>query len=451
MPAQTDILARFPQLHRFVAQRHLKGTFAQFIPGMSESETCRWIGRRLLFWRRGIPPGPRLGIVSSRLGRRLHEKPNWFRMLRAAADHAAADDSSLVVAPETAAAPFVRKCAERFGLRTIPVHISERPSLEEWIEELEQLESPEPMAYPVSVSPGLGPEPDEFTQRLADRATMALSMKLLAFYVRPRGNIFELLRQRLETGSDSATATFIGLGDGLTSPDVARELMDRGALGWHLIPPPPAPKVTVTPRIVTPRIVDVPRDAEWPFLSHWTRGCDGPWPGQPDDEYLEELINGSANADHSPLATLTRILRQRRIEASGRLIRGQTPVVSFTAVPLGAFIQRRHYQRHQRRWDFEPYGIAIRRRWLEQRNVRPVIYGDDQTWESLPPDQRPWFQTRQTRDQRTTWTSEQEWRHLGSLDLRTLTDNDVMLFVPTVADAEHLGQLVSWPVAVLES
>ena len=70
------------------------------------------------------------------------------------------------------------------------------------------------------------------------------------------------------------------------------------------------------------------------YLTHCTRGADGPWPDQDRAEYLDSLILGRPDAAHSALAALTRIVQQRRLLATGRAIRGGTPVVCFTAVGI---------------------------------------------------------------------------------------------------------------------
>ena len=59
--------------------------------------------------------------------------------------------------------------------------------------------------------------------------------------------------------------------------------------------------------------------------------------------------------------------RSGRLIASSEFVRGETPVVSLTAVPLGEIRTLRTYRSHLSRWDFEPYGICIRRDWLQRR------------------------------------------------------------------------------------
>ena len=142
-------------------------------------------------------------------------------------------------------------------------------------------------------------------------------------------------------------------------------------------------------------IVAQPAEDSWDYLVHWTRRQIGPWPDQCEAAYLDELLFDCERADRSALAALTRILASQRIVATHRLTRGAVGVVCFTARRLPELLQFRAFRRHHRRWDFEPYGICVERRWLERRGARPVIYGDDQLWQQLSTADQPFFQLAQ--------------------------------------------------------
>lgn len=43
-----------------------------------------WLGLRLMWWPSGIPEGRKVAWVSSRLGRAIDERPDWFAVLRSA-------------------------------------------------------------------------------------------------------------------------------------------------------------------------------------------------------------------------------------------------------------------------------------------------------------------------------------------------------------------------------
>ncbi len=239
----------------------------------------------------------------------------------------------------------------------------------------------------------------------------------------------------------------------------AAELLDAGAVGWVVSATEPPKERVPTPRpaagLSAPaKVVDISRvsGAEpWEYLTHWTRRCDGPWPDQREEEYLEELIVQPDRADRSPLATLRRIIHTRRLRASPRAIRGGAAVVCFTAVPLADLPHRRVFRPHRTRWDFEPYGICLRRDWLVQRGARPVQYGQPELWSALPEEERPFFQAGQTRGRGRVmdWTAEEEWRHVGDLPLDKVPADAALVFVPSEAEAAGLAEESPWPVVVL--
>ena len=132
-------------------------------------------------------------------------------------------------------------------------------------------------------------------------------------------------------------------------------------------------------------------------------------------------------------------------------IRGGVKVVSFTKASLEDLRGLRTFRSHRGRWDFEPYGICIRRDSLAALGGRPVQYGDEQLWRSLPADDRPFFQKFDTCEQDIDWRVEQEWRYLGDLDLTQIAPDEGLVFVPSQAEAEHAARLSPWPVTVLKT
>ena len=131
--------------------------------------------------------------------------------------------------------------------------------------------------------------------------------------------------------------------------------------------------------------------------------------------------------------------------ASSRLIRNGYQVVCFTSLNLFQALGSRVYRTHLRRWDFEPYGICIARCCLEQRGARPVVYGDDETWQQLADNEQPCFQWIGS----TTgadWRGESEWRHVGDLDLRQLSPRQAFVFVPSADAKQSLASISRWPI-----
>ena len=202
------------------------------------------------------------------------------------------------------------------------------------------------------------------------------------------------------------------------------------------------------------RIISVPTAVDWPYLAHCTRAARGAWPDQPQDDFLDDLIFSAEFADHSALAALRRILIQQQILATSNAIRGGAALVSFTAVQLVDVPKLRTFRVHRGRWDFEPYGICIRREHLQQSGARPVTYGDHADWDRLSASDRPFFQRRFSRNAKTgvsiDWSQEREWRILGNVDLGFVDDDSALVFVPTVEESRTLRPHCRWPVVVLD-
>lgn len=190
------------------------------------------------------------------------------------------------------------------------------------------------------------------------------------------------------------------------------------------------------------------------MLTHCTRAPDGAWPDESVEAYRDGLMFDRPAPPRSALDTLQRIVMQRRLLAGSRGIRGGWRVVCFTAVPLADLSKLRVYRPHRVRWDFGPYGICICRRWLAAAGTRPVRYGDDVLWQTLPSVQRPWFQKRFTecraKARPIDWSVEREWRHVGDVDLESLPGHSALLFVPSLGEAERLARASPWPVTVFE-
>jgi len=189
------------------------------------------------------------------------------------------------------------------------------------------------------------------------------------------------------------------------------------------------------------------------YLIHCTRAAPGPWPDQSWDAYRDQLLLGDSDAIRSALLTLTRIIRQRRLLASDQAIRGGFHVVAFTETPIDQLRKLHQYRSHRGRWDFEPYGVCIDRRWLSGRGARPVLYGELSDWDHLPPEQRPFFQRSQSSTRRKSqvldWTREREWRHLGDLAIDQLPADAGAVFVSHADEVAAVQAISPWPVFIL--
>jgi len=434
----------------------------------------RWLGPRLAWWPQGIPAGRRIGLASSRLGRRLESQTLWFTTLRTICARTDARRDRLLVATGTTAAHLVERCATLYGRRVLRMEIAnDQRALAGWWRELPGTtpSGAGDSALRLLLSPPLVAARSEPGMEILsdvparDRALVALSDCLVALHVRRGGHVEWLLRQRLADTSWPVATVHVALGEPLVPADLAGELLQRGAVGWLVCSGLP---IDATPRGLWPNAAQDPSGipggstrpapiVPWPweeatYLTHCTRRQDGPWSDQSRDEFHDRLLLGGEGTDHSALAALARIVAQRRLVASARAIRGGTPVVCFTAAPLDELQRLRVFRPHRVRWDFEPYGLSIRRDWMVARGAQPVRYGNEADWRAMPAGERPLFQSRRSRGRRATpldWTVEQEWRHVGDLDLGDLAADEAVVFVPSEAEARHLAAFSCWPIAVL--
>ena len=447
----------------------------------------RWLGPRLLWWPRGEPEGRKVAWVSSRLGRAIDERPDWFAVLRSAVAKLDPAHDVLLTAPSTTVDRFLERAAILFGLRRLRVHLDERRTLVDWLVRLRRqlwrnchahdaesnadLTATEvflsPMigdfGEPVGVSPRTRSErPVADAHRLAeelplsDRVLIAAADQLLALQVRPKGNLHQLLRARLTAPAWPTASVWLALGESLVPSDVANELQSLGAVGWWLLVEHVSNVLEPSQSAGTLKTCPTQSAFPWPdgeYLVHWTRRRDGPWPDQSETDFIDDLLLSRESTSHSAFAALSRIVQQRRLIASAAGIRGETAVVSFSANSLHDAMQRRTFRAHRGRWDGEAYGLCVRREWLQARGVKPVIYGDDANWLTMPDSERPFFQLRTTRSQRGAklidWSEEAEWRVPHDLDLSESGRDDVMLFVASESEAKQLVAVSPWPVHVM--
>lgn len=458
-------------------------------PGCESPRVDRWLGPRLMWWPRGVPEGRKVAWASSRLGRAIDERPDWFAVLRSAAAKFDPARDVLLTAPSTTVDRFLERAAILFGLRRLRVHLDERRSLVDWLTRLRRqlwrsclahdAESShasgavvESASSEVFVSPTVGQallpvscstiqngqECPSDNLPLSDRVLIAAADQVLALQVRSNGNLHQLLRARLSDSAWPAASVWLALGEALVPLEVANELQSLGAVGWWLfvehvsnVLDPPRETGTLE---TCPTTTEMP----WPdgnYLVHWTRRRDGPWPGQSEADFIDDLLLPRETTSHSAFAALSRIVQQRRLVASAAGIRGDEAVVSFSAHPLRELTKHRTFRAHRGRWDYEGYGLCVRREWLQARGAKPVIYGDDDQWLTLPNSDRPFFQLKTTRARggakTIDWSQEAEWRVPQDVNLSEARRDDLLLFVPTQAEAQQLAAISPWPVLLAPS
>ena len=75
-------------------------------------------------------------------------------------------------------------------------------------------------------------------------------------------------------------------------------------------------------------------------------------------------------------------------------------------------------------WNFEPYGVAIEKECAKSLGIRPVIYGMEPDYKSLPKQDKPYFQSLGTAN--VDWSQECEWRLAGDFDLKKVPADRIL-------------------------
>lgn len=350
----------------------------------------------------------RIALVSSRLGRWPHRRSDWFAALSTACDDLLPGGSRLLLVSGTTAAPYIARCGDLFGHRVETVDSAGVPRVD------------------------------------FDRLSVSNADVIIALAARNRSRTRKLIERLLKSPPGGRLPVWFARTTSLISQEIAETWTALGAQPFEAGPrrAPHAPGTGGAIRLASDRMVD---SGDW--LVHCTRECAGRWPGQPQDEYLDDLILGRRSADHSIQSTLRRILVERRLSAVSRPVRGFPPAVSFSASPLKDLVARRVFRAHRGRWDFEPYGLAISRNWLAARGARPVVYRRPQDLLGDDPFEQPTGSP--DRHRRLDWASEKEWRHPGDVDLSLLPPDGGLVLVNHDSDLDFVAGISRWPVVVL--
>ncbi|MGM0486935.1 MAG: hypothetical protein ACQESR_09275 [Planctomycetota bacterium] len=437
-------------------QRAGPGVLSWGMPGPGGQRVRDWANDRLIWWPAGVPSGRWIGMISSRLNRRLEEQRSWFAALRHACGGLDPDQTVMITSAGTTTAVYLERCSELYGIPLLRFQLPRpRQRVAQWfpprLNRPARTPSSSSRTWLAIVSPPLDTDP-ESEPPLRDRLVVAASDRVFALRMRAGGYTEQLVRRRVTEDALSPWAEVsLAIGPGLVPAPLANSLPTAK---WLDVEAPPVRENVSVPPGTTHEgagIVPLRQLAVADYLTHCTRAATGPWPDQTVEAYRDALILDREEADHSALATLARIAAQSKLLATGRAIRGGARVVCFTAVPLQQLKSLRTFRAHRGRWDFEPYGICISRKWLEQRGTRRVRYGAPSLWNQLTASERPFFQRRRGgKHDQIDWSVECEWRHVGDVDLTDLPSDAGTLFVPTVEEARWLGQRSRWPVTVLE-
>ncbi|MED5402193.1 MAG: hypothetical protein VX669_17525 [Planctomycetota bacterium] len=352
-------------------------------------------------------PRPKIALVSSHLGRWPHRRHDWFAALATACSDLVPAGSTLLSAAGTTTDPYLSRCAELFGHR---------------IE-----------TKPVSGVP----------RRARDRLCVEDADTVIVLSARNHSRTASLVTELTQLPARIRPVVWFARTASLVPLATAMSWETHGARPFLSRCRTPATPWTTSATTRLATVQDKRRD-DW--LVHCTRECDGPWPGQSREEYLDNLILGRAESDHSVQCTLRRILIEGRLRAVSRPVRGAPPAVSFTSCPLEQLGSRRVFRPHRGRWDFEPYGLAISQDWLIARGARPVVYRDHPDLSGEDPFEQPAISEGNTG---IDWTGEQEWRHPGDIDLSLIPPDCGLVLVGQDMDVPAVADHSPWPIAII--
>ncbi len=149
-------------------------------------------------------------------------------------------------------------------------------------------------------------------------------------------------------------------------------------------------------------------------------------------DITDSLVHFIRGADFaSALGVLRTILGEQVLRGSGRLARGQYPVVCFSEAPIEYLGYAIAQQAHSKP-PYQPVGIVVSKTWLFARGGRPVIYQSDTEFEELNADVR-WRHVRYDPigSPPIDFTWEREWR-ICTPELHFSAD-DVTVVLPDAA------------------
>lgn len=412
------------------------------------------------------------GIVGSRLNRTDEDFCGWPSWIEEAVRALARDHRTLLLVDGTTTTAIVGPLARQAKLNCLSIQLppekKRTPGVGQWlIEILDKLTiANNPQSTLWLSGPAKAAVAPLEQLPLRDRAVFALAHRLVALSIRPQGIVAELLGHRLRDERFPIGTVSIRLPSG--QPITNREWLDQQAVGWYL----PTRQCSSTRRSPNNSVAaDCSANTRSVAVSQWTahaslwhessgyllhcvRGDDGQaFRNGQVEAVLDAVAQGELKL-YSPYEVLLKVLASRRVRASGKLLRTGTSAVSFTAVPLLQLMKRRRYQAHLGRWDWEPYGLMMRRDVLEQLGARPVIYGDEALFEHLDADDRHFFQParrRSARSENEHWQAEEEWRLLDDVRLGELPPGSLVLFVETAVQAQALAAHGPWPVIYLQA
>ena len=376
------------------------------------------IDKRLYVYRSELPSIQSRAIISSRLKHPLYNQLPWFAALSECLAQASQQTQLILTTPHTTTHEFIQARQQKLAFTLGTIHCYPNPT--KWDAIINKPQSKLSAPYDVLAGPILNATTTADKNKLSNQP--ALRDRILI----ASANIIDVLHLR----NNSLFTALLH-----NKPTDHVRYLD--------VKTPTSKAVKLQPFNSTRTIALPDWFAREPYLGHWTRDCDGPWPGETRQHWINQLLDELPQSNHSALNTLRRIIVSETLTGGSKTIHGELPMTCFTRVPITQWAAQHVYRPHLQRWDFCPYGLLINRDWLQTQGLRPVSYGTQQQCTTLPTADRAYFQINKGS---IDWRVEQEERVAGDLDLRNATSNDIIFFTEHQTEAQHLQAFCRWPV-----
>jgi hypothetical protein len=168
------------------------------------------------------------------------------------------------------------------------------------------------------------------------------------------------------------------------------------------------------------------------------------------DDVSDKLVHltkgtGSDAAKHreEAAAILVNILDQRKLVGGTGFIKGSHKCVCFSEAPIGKLAHILAIKENEK-FKYQPYGIIVGKRWLFEKEGRPVIYGPDADYAILPDTMKHRHVRFDLGKQDIDYTWQREWRI--KTDTLQIAPPDVTVVVPDRSAKEAFagGGFTDW-------
>ena len=376
------------------------------------------IGRRPYLYRGELPSMQSRAIISSRLKHPLYDQLPWFAALNECLAQATQQTQLILTTPQTTTHEFIQARQQKLAFTLGTIHCYSNPT--KWAAIINKPQSKLSAPYDVLAGPAVDATTTTNKNELSNRPALRDQLLLAS------ANIIDVLQIR----NNSLLASLL-------------HNKPTGHVRYLEVKTPTTRAVKFEPFNSTRTIVLPHWFTSGNYLGHWTRDCNGPWPDETRQHWINQLLDELPQSNHSALNTLRRIIESKTLTGASKTIHGELPMTCFTRVSITQWGANHVYRPHLQRWDFCPYGLLINRDWLQTQGLRPVSYGTRQQCNTLSTNDRAYFQIY---DESIDWRVEQEERVAGDLDLRSATSRDIIFFTEHQADAQQLQASCRWPV-----